>query len=167
MIDIPVILFMVGIAVLEVKRGFFRSIVDMFGAILALKAASAWHIPFAQFLTNKLSFSPLWADLIGTIFIFLFVGGVIFALGVITYAMTLLNIGDPFEQILSFIFSLICSGTLVRFILLMISSFPTSEGVQAFIHNSWLGLSEQLITLSYYQWVMEQLEPLMHPGPIY
>lgn len=167
MIDIPVILFMVGIAVLEVKRGFFRSIVDMFGAILALKAASAWHTPFAQFLANKLSFSPFWADLIGTIFIFLFVGGVIFALGVIFHAMTLLSIGDPFEQILPLIFSLICSGTIVRFILLVILSFTANEAVQAFIHNSWLGVGEQLVSLSYYQWVMEKLEPLMHPGPIY
>lgn len=165
MIDGPIIFLMGVIAVLEVKRGFFRSIIDMFGAILALKAASAWHTPFAQFLVSKLSFSPLRADLIGTIFIFLFVGGIIFALGSIFYAMTLLNIGDPFEQILPLIFSLICGGTIVRFILLVILSFTASEAVQAFIHNSWLG--EQLVTLSYYQWVMEKLEPLMHPGPMY
>lgn len=163
MIDGFLIFFGVLLMFLEVKRGTFRSFVDMLGAIFGLKAVYVFREPFSHFLHASLSFSERNADWFGTFLLFFCVLGFFMLLGQILFNMTLFTIGEAFEPMVAFIFSMFAIGTLLRFVMIFLISFY--PGLETPIMDSAIGA--ELVNLSVWKWLVEKLKPLTNPGELY
>lgn len=171
MLDALLIFVLVLVGVLEMRRGTMLASFDLTGSIFGFSAAQFWYMGFGMFLKNTLGLSPAASTITAALLIWLFVFFIFFGIGFVAHGMTLLTLGDPFESIVGFIFGAFASGTLLRFILILVMSFTqTPQGVCTSsmceaVKDSWLG--NELYTLSTYNYYMQQLEPLRNPGEIY
>lgn len=163
MIDGFIIFFVLLLVVLEAKRGILRAGLDAFGAVVALKAAYSLHTPLANFLKTYISINL--ASIISPIIIFFFIGFGFFIAASVIYRLTMITFLDVYEQMASCICGLITAGCIVRFILLMVVSFTTNEGIKNAIQDSFFGY--QFLTLSLYFEIKQRLLPLTKPGELY
>ncbi len=165
MLDALLIFVLVLAGVLEMRRGTMLASFDLTGSIFGFSAAQFWYMGFGIFLKNALGLSPTASTIMAALLIWLFVFFIFFGIGFVVHGMTLLTLGDPFESIVGFIFGALSSGTLLRFILILVMSFTQNQGIKDAITDSWIG--NELYTLSTYNYYMQQLEPLRNPGEIY
>lgn len=161
-IDGLIIFFVLFLIVIEWRRGFFRSLVDLVAVIVATKATRLFLPATSSFLQKF--FSENTAGIVGAFLLFIFFGLLAFVIGNIIYQLTLLTIGDPFEDIFAIIFGGCAACGIVHFVLLVAMSFG-GDGIKEAIRNSLLG--EPLFSFSFYFWAMQKLMPLMQPGDIY
>jgi uncharacterized membrane protein required for colicin V production len=164
-IDVLVAIFVGVLTYIDTKRGFFRALVDMIGVIIAFKITIFLHPKFSLWFVNTLHFSPKISALISCLFLFFGIFGLFFGIGAVIYSMTLLTLAPVFEEIFSAICAFITACGILRFILILIVSLSANEALKSAIHNSLF--AEELLTLSWYHFIMKKLEPLTNPGKLY
>lgn len=162
MIDGLIIFFVVFLVIIERKRGFFRALIDVVAVVMATKL-TRWSLSPASTFFERF-FSEQSAGIVGAMVLFLFFGAVIFIVGNVIYRLTLLTIGDPFEDIFAIVFGLVAACGIVHLFLLIAMTFG-SPATQEAIKNSLLG--EPLYSFGFYFWLAEKLRPLTDPGKLY
>lgn len=165
MLDGFLIFLLIGVGVLDARRGTMLASFDLAGSVFGFKAAKFWYSGVGMFLNKSMGFSPVGATITAAVLIFIFVFFVFFGIGYVVHGLTLLTLGDPFEGMVGFIFGAFASGTFLRFLLILAMSFTQSQGMRDAVTESYIG--NELYTLSTYNDIMGQLEPLRNPGEIY
>lgn len=164
-LDVVLIVIIGVITYFEAKRGFLRSLVDMVGTIMAFKLTIFLYPKTTLWLVKTLHFSGNIATVISCIFLFFGISCFFFIIGAAVYSITLLTLAPVFEEIFAAVCAFVSSCTILRFVLILTVSITTNKAIKAAIDNSLF--AEQLLTLSWYHFIMKKLEPLTNPGEIY
>lgn len=162
-VDVPLVVLGFLYLYVEVRRGFFCSFTDFCGMMLGLRVFySAW--PWLTKWFYGLGLSKQAAFVLGSLTSFLPIVILMITAGWVVHNMTLISLGDVFEQILATVAALSAFLVLARFGLIVLGGLG-NKAIQEAILNSLIG--RELYTLETVRYFLQKLEPLTNPGEIY